>query len=284
MAENQDPSPTRPVSGSDIDPPIHQIPPFPTFPTERTKWFTIFPGRRHWLCYSKGIGDDRFFISKGARRVIHSYPLTEAGWTDAWTQFAELEPDWHRDYLSDQRRAAERAKRPKGAVALGFNAIYTGGLADHPLQARGTLLLSPTQIGLGEFQPERAVILLDDVASVEITGDMVAKSKLAATLAFGVLGGVGSKGTKTEVAVIVRLKSGGTAYYVIPDSNDGPSILRAKAGPVLQQAGVPFADDGPALASAGPDIADQLRKLADMRNEGLLSPEEFERAKAKLLA
>jgi hypothetical protein len=34
---------------------------------------------------------------------------------------------------------------------------------------------------------------------------------------------------------------------------------------------------------AGPSVADELHKLADLRDRGVLSPEEFEREKAKIL-
>jgi hypothetical protein len=40
---------------------------------------------------------------------------------------------------------------------------------------------------------------------------------------------------------------------------------------------------GPAAAVGEPDVADQIRKLAALRDEGLLTPEEFESKKADLL-
>lgn len=40
----------------------------------------------------------------------------------------------------------------------------------------------------------------------------------------------------------------------------------------------------PATAAAAPDVAEQIRKLATLRDEGLLSSEEFEAKKAELLA
>jgi putative oligomerization/nucleic acid binding protein len=36
-------------------------------------------------------------------------------------------------------------------------------------------------------------------------------------------------------------------------------------------------------AAQGPTFADELMKLASLRDQGVLSPEEFDRAKAKLL-
>ena len=50
-------------------------------------------------------------------------------------------------------------------------------------------------------------------------------------------------------------------------------------------AGMAAAPPGPAPAAGGPpvDVADQLRKLADLREEGILSDEEFAAQKARLL-
>jgi hypothetical protein len=39
----------------------------------------------------------------------------------------------------------------------------------------------------------------------------------------------------------------------------------------------------PPAAAAGPDLAQQLQQLADLKNQGILSEEEFHAAKAKLL-
>src|SRR5205807_1105583 len=103
------------------------------------------------------------------------------------------------------------------------------------------------------------------------------------TLAFGVLGGVGSRGTKTEVSVVVNLKTGATAYYLLPDSREGRLALRAKVGPVLQQEGIPFTDETSRVAPSAPGIADQLQKLVAFRDQGVLTAEEFEKAKGRLL-
>lgn len=184
--------------------------------------------------------------------------------------------------VSAMDRKASRAVRP---VDLG-PAKYMGGHPDYPKPiANSRLILTATELGLGFVTPKKAVTSLSSVASIEIAGDMVAKSKLGATLAFGVLGGLASKGAKNEVAVVVHLKSGATVYYLLPDSKEGPVAVRMKAGPVLQTAGIPFTDDAGSASApvAGPDVADQLRKLGGLRDDGLLTDEEFAAQKAKWL-
>jgi Short C-terminal domain len=125
----------------------------------------------------------------------------------------------------------------------------------------------------------RISIPLDEIASVEVADGSVSKSKVAATLAFGVLGATG----KTEVSVVAHLKSGATGYFLIPDSKEGRLSVRAKAGPILHRQGIPFTDQLPVPETAPVDIADQLRKLKELLDEGVLSAQEFEKAKAKLL-
>jgi hypothetical protein len=158
-----------------------------------------------------------------------------------------------------------------------------GGLPGAPSFASGSLWLSETAIGLGDMNRTRISIPLDEIASVEVADGSVSKSKVAATLAFGVLGATGSRGTKTEVSVVAHLKSGATGYFLIPDSKEGRLSVRAKAGPILHRQGIPFTDQLPVPETAPVDIADQLRKLKELLDEGVLSAQEFEKAKAKLL-
>lgn len=270
MVEMSDPDKTR------------DLPPPPKLTIERTKWFTLSPFGRYWLCYSVGKGEDRYFISKGSRRVIESFPMTDQGWAEAWGKYAELEPAGSQGYIEelDQRERTQRETR----LCIGWKAVYTGGLPEYSQPLRGGLFLSNTAIGLGESGPEKAVVPLTDVASIEIADGTVAKSKVAATLAFGVLGATGSRGTKTELSVVVHLKTGSSAYFLLPDSPEGRLAVRAKIGPLLHAAGIPFTDGAPAPAGQIPDIADQLRKLATLRDEGVLSPDEFDKAKARFLA
>jgi Short C-terminal domain len=42
-------------------------------------------------------------------------------------------------------------------------------------------------------------------------------------------------------------------------------------------------DTTPSTVAAGPSIPDQLRQLADLRDQGIISPAEFETKKAQLL-
>ncbi|GMU78282.1 MAG: hypothetical protein AMXMBFR46_10770 [Acidimicrobiia bacterium] len=56
------------------------------------------------------------------------------------------------------------------------------------------------------------------------------------------------------------------------------------AEPQVVYVQAPPAAAAPAAPSGGGDLASQLQQLADMQAQGILSAEEFEAAKAKLLA
>ena len=86
-----------------------------------------------------------------------------------------------------------------------------------------------------------------------------------------------------ETIVTIRTTDDETIYYAIADQR--PERVRSAIAPILKQAGVPFYDEaiGPATAS-GQDLADKLRKLAALRDEGILTEDEFATQKARLLS
>lgn len=92
-----------------------------------------------------------------------------------------------------------------------------------------------------------------------------------------------TKTTKDQTVITVRTKAGDTVYYVI--NNSAPPIVRASIGPTLNAAGVPFYDEAVAAPTTTPtSIADELAKLASLRDQGVLSESEFLAEKAKLLS
>ena len=75
---------------------------------------------------------------------------------------------------------------------------------------------------------------------------------------------------------------GGGAYMA------GKHMANAQADQQYQDASQQQAQQAqqapvPAPRAAGPSMADQLNQLADLRNQGVLSDDEFTAAKAKLL-
>ena len=123
-----------------------------------------------------------------------------------------------------------------------------------------------------------ARVPLSEVASIDVAGGQVAVSKIPAVLMFGILGGLAAKSAKDQTTLGVKCRDGETAWYVVDQS---ASWLRAKITPFLRRAGIPFHDEEP--ASAVPDLGSELRDLGALRDEGLLTEDEFAAQKAKLL-
>lgn len=164
-------------------------------------------------------------------------------------------------------------------------ANYVGGHSKLGRKRQGNLYVTRDAIGIGMLGPKVAVVPMSDIATVEVTGRQMAKSKAGAVIGFGVLGGLAAKGSKDQSALVVRTKSGETAYYTV--EKEDPIKLRAKVTPFFHAAGIPFADEQPAVApqpAKSADVADELRKLAGLRDDGILSEDEFQAQKAKLLA
>jgi len=130
-------------------------------------------------------------------------------------------------------------------------------------------------------------VAVAEVKCVEIGGGQVAKSKIAATVMFGVWGGLAAKGSKDRTEIAVHLLSGQAAFFII--ENRSPFVVRARITPALRAAGIPFAEEqadatsSPVASEREPNIVEQLERLADLHDRGFLTDEEVAAAKAKLL-
>lgn len=123
------------------------------------------------------------------------------------------------------------------------------------------------------------------IRSIDITSEQVARSKVGATLLFGVLGAAGAKATDDRVTIQIYLKIGDIGFFVL----EGLSAARVQAlvRPWMQNKGIPFGDASKLAAAPTPaalSVADELQKLAALRIAGVLTDEEFASEKAKLLS
>jgi hypothetical protein len=88
------------------------------------------------------------------------------------------------------------------------------------------------------------------MASIELSGGTAAKSKVGATIMFGVAGALGSAGTQDRTEVIVHLKDGNEAYYQVYGKSE--LALRAQLLPVMAQHGVRFLNGTPPTGTEMP--------------------------------
>jgi hypothetical protein len=167
------------------------------------------------------------------------------------------------------------------------SARYLGGHTRFSEGWAGVLFFTETAIGLGKSTtsgPLETVIPMNTVTSIQITGQRVAKSKVGPVIVFGLMG-LAAKGSMHETTVVVRTNDGETVYYAIADRT--PDEARAVLTPFLGWLRIPFYDERQpapeARPSPGSDFADELRKLAALRDDGLLTQAEFDAQKSHLL-
>ena len=210
----------------------------------------------------------------------------------------QLMEDARRRFDIAQRLLAIRAGRgfndsPPVPVNLGFTS-YLGGIPTNPGQRFGILLVDQFRIGLafGSSPKQQYVIIpWNECAGVTIESGEVTRSKVGPVLAFGLFG-LAAKGKETQTVLCVRRKDGAAAYYLFDKIS--PHVLRAAIQPIIQYVGVPFLDQAQvpqvvtptseSVATPESSLSDRIRELAALRDDGLLSDEEFAQQKARLLS
>jgi len=186
--------------------------------------------------------------------------------------------------IDDAQRYIDRALQSPPRLQLGM-ARYLGSCQAFGAPRSGNLSLADDAVFFDATKLEMALI-----ASVEVGGGQVAKSRVAATLVFGVAG-LGSKATEDRAEMAIHLASGEAAFFQIEATS--PFELRAKVLPLLRGAGIPLVDTrateagapaGAADAGSTLGLADELAKLARLHESGFLTDAELAAAKAKLLS
>ena len=190
--------------------------------------------------------------------------------------------------LANQVEVTRQSFKPLPSALL-RRATYIGGLPQERSSVTGTLVLDSVGISIRESFGARTQQYLQwkDCAGLLVEGGEVAKRKIAAVLVFGVLGGLAAKGAKDQTVITARCHDGTGAYFVIDKM--APHEVRAAIHPTLHSLEVPFLNDV-SLPDPKPIVADvqsvaaELRELVALRDEGVLTDEEFAVAKAQLLS
>lgn len=164
-------------------------------------------------------------------------------------------------------------------------ATYLGGLSrwDHPEWGRLTIDEEAIRLDSAHGGPP-LVIGTAAIASIEITSEQAAKASVGAVLVFGVLGGLAARGSRDRGTLLVHLNNEETAYFALQGWSEAQ--LRANLAMWIRATGVrvgPPLSQQVALTRAVVSLADEIKKLSDLRDAGILTDEEFTAQKAKLL-
>jgi hypothetical protein len=237
-------------------------------------------------------------------RVIDRFPLTKEGWTQAWHSLVLLDLASAQEILETQalRRTALPAEieRLNADTLARLSAIYLGGYGfSYALQPRVSydLRFLPESIGIyltGKWS-QLAEIAYADVQAVDIGGPGLVRSGGGfAGGGFGVAGAaegmavaavLNAVTTKVRVKTVVRIETAASEIFML-HAELAPDALRIQLSQplgIIRAAQSARSADVSSPASGAAAVVEQLGRLAQMLDAGLLTREEFDRLKGDLL-
>lgn len=305
-----DQSPAVPADpGSEAPVPIPAMPSIRSY--EHDPWPRVLAvaGKRPalgWQFAKRNDGGPCFAIMRstamGNWKILERFPLTQEGWDSAWQRFAATDEAAVEQTLAElERRAAvDRAQAGRAALEAATAArvagvVYAGGYGADSRVAAGQaydLRFLEDQIVV---VPSALVDVLQqirytDIEDVEIGGPGIVSKytrgqQAGAAAMFGLLGAAVAYGS-TRIQTVIHIQATDVDLYFLCTTTVPDALRIQLAGPLgaIRHA---RAQPSPAVA-APPDgeggVASELHKLADLLDRGLLTREEFDQFKGRLLA
>jgi hypothetical protein len=251
----------------------------------------------------------------GSFRVIERFPLTDAGWRQAWKALVGLDRDSAAkalEALADRAdaagRKAELARLTAQTIGVLAGGRYIPGSGELPDIANGSRVdvrfVADQVVFLSWATAPRVLARFSypDVVTVEVGGPgRVMRGATGRRIFGGTAIGLETQilaSMTTQIKTVVRFETTTCELFVVV-SHTEPDVLRMQLSRALRAireargaAGQPGAGGSPAAADeAGADaradgaasVVDQLARLASLLESGLLTREEFDRLKAGLL-
>jgi len=241
--------------------------------------------------------------SLGSFKIVERFPLTDDGWARAWRALVSLEPTTAEQALVALARRAEedsgfRERMDLDARSLGYlpEVIFIGGyLTGADLTAGHAYELRFLTDRLSVFPRGSLQALAEfsyaDLEAVEVAGPgRVRKwspgqqAMLAA--AFGYTGALVAYGS-TRIKTFVRTQTADSELYFLHTSllpEDLRIQLSRGLGAVREANASSTAPEGSQGHQGPASFVDELSRLAGLLDSGLLTREEFEHLKARLIA
>ena len=251
----------------------------------------------------------------GSLKVTESFPLTEDGWARAWQSLVTQNPAAAPQVLAAlQVREADAARLRSPALESGGlleldarsiaslrNLVYLGGyVPESPITAGQRCDVRFGEDRLLVFASHRADVLAEipysQVEDVEIGGPGLVRSGGGFSGGGFGLGGaiegmaiaavLNAMTTRTSITTIMRIQGTGCELFLL-DSRLTPDRLRIEMSRTLGVIRAARADEAarpsPEARTVSPSPVEELAKLADMLEKGLLTREEFDLMKAKII-
>lgn len=270
----------------------------------------LVDGGRHalgWQGWPEKKGGPGFVIARrgsmGTLKVVERYPLTDEGWAQAWQALAKVDPAMTEKVRLVLARRAEQdsgfaERRALDARALSYvpHVIFIGGYSSGTELAAGDMYeLRFLEDRLSVFRQGSLQELTEfsyaDVQAVEVAGPGLVKKwspgqQAMLTAAFGMTGALVAYGS-TRIKTFVRVQSADAELFFLHTEmlpEDLRIHLSRGLGAVREaQASASGSGDDHSQPRSG-SLVDELSRLAGLLEKGLLTREEFDQLKARLIA
>ena len=188
-----------------------------------------------------------------------------------------------KSYQEHQEKVAE-VKDARGGRIGALSVEYMGGYGDKR-KAKGVLTFYQKQTEFSAALSTKFILQNSQVRDMIVEGKSEVNRRVTVTrlLAVGIFAfALKKKNTDKEAYITVELADGQEVIFFV--DGKAPMELRAKLAKVIsqvKQAGV----EGQVKVSpqSHGSIADELAKLANLKQQGVLTQEEFDKQKAQLL-
>ena len=271
-----------------------------------------------WHFRAPGKGASAFVILRrtglGSLKVVESFPVTEDGWAAAWRFLASRNPAAVPQVLArlDGRNASAATASASVTDARQLSELEARSLVSLPGMAYlgghvpGAAVTPGAQYDM-RFLEDRLVmsvsrrptvlaeVLYGQVEDVEIGGPGIVKSGggfagggfgLAAVEGMAIAAALNALTTRTSVKTVMRIQATACELFLLHTKLPPEQLRIEMSGPLTairaaRAAGAAAQEQGRAARVSSP--VEELAKLAAMLEKGLLTREEFNLMKAKLL-
>ena len=287
-----------------------QIPPPPEISANEWQTWAVLlvPGRRlsiGWQARPEGKGGKCYLVGRDTVvadvKVIERFPATQAGWEQAWRHLISLEPSREVEMRAklDARTTQARARaaldelEKRTQVRLQGQTFVGGYSNDVNLnQGKGYDLRFTEEdlvVTVPRSWPPVLSLPFHQIEELEIGGPGLTSSfraghrmVLEAGLGFMAAPVVYAS---TSIQTIIRVRTSDSDLYFQNDTT-APHILKialSRQLAAIREAHAPHAETGADQAPAATSVVAELKELASMLEAGLLTREEFDQMKKRLL-
>lgn len=190
--------------------------------------------------------------------------------------------DNFKDKVKEQQEKMAEVKDARGNKLASLQVEYMGGYEDKK-KAKGSLTFYQNQ---AEFKNPLLnkklwfTVLTSDIANITFDGkdDVIQQRTITRNL---LLAGKSKQQEIKDAFVVLELTSGQQIMFHVKDTS--PMEIKARLAGAVSNAKQSKTPPTTSLSASQGSVADELTKLAKLKEQGILTQEEFEKKKTELL-